>query len=255
MSEAPPLAGLRVLVTRPAEQAEALCKLLESQGAVVRRLPLLAIEAARATPQLQQLFAAQRDAEGWIFTSRNAVRCARRIDSSGWPPRLFAVGAATAAAIEDCGFPALVSPGTYSGEGLLEHPLLQAVQGRRYLLVTGADGLGTLAEGLRARGAEVAVAEVYRRQPVAHPPLQVEQMLREVDAVLLTSGEALRQLWQLTPESARPALRAQRLVLPSARVVEQALELGFEPPLLPEQVSDAAFVRCLERWWTDNKPA
>lgn len=254
MSQAP-LAGLGVLVTRPAEQAEPVCRLLLAEGATVQRLPLLAIEPARPAPPLLQLFSDSRDAAAWIFTSRNAVRCARRLDTGRWPQRLYAVGAATAAALEELGLVATIPAGMFSGEGLLEHPSLREPAGQRFLLVTGADGLGTIVEGLRARGAEVAVAEVYRRQPVPHAPQQVVQALQVSAAILLTSGEALRQLWALTPEPEREGLRRRKLVVPSARVVEQALDLGFGQPLVPEQVSDAAYLRCLERWWADQSPA
>lgn len=249
-----PLAGLGVMVTRPAEQAEPLCRLLQAQGAEVRRLPLLAIEPARAAPVLLQLLDQARDAQAWIFTSRNAVRCARRLDAGRWPQRLYAVGAATAAALEELGLSATIPAGLYSGESLLGHPSLLQPAGQRFLLVTGAEGLGTIAAGLRERGAEVSVAEVYRRQPVAHAPGQVVEALRASAAILLTSGEALRQLLALTPEPAKELLLRHKLVLPSARVVEQALESGFESPLVPEQVSDAAYLRCLERWWADQRP-
>ncbi len=249
-----PLAGLGVMVTRPAEQAEPLCRLLQAQGAEVRRLPLLAIEPARAAPPLLQLFDEARDAQAWIFTSRNAVRCARRLDAGRWPQRLYAVGAATAAALDELGLSATIPTGLYSGESLLGHPSLLQPAGQRFLLVTGADGLGTIAAGLRERGATVSVAEVYRRQPVAHAPAQVVEALRGSAAILLTSGEALRHLLALTPEAVRELLLRHKLVLPSARVVEQALESGFESPLVPEQVSDAAYLRCLERWWADQRP-
>nr|WP_301334429.1 uroporphyrinogen-III synthase [Solimonas sp. SE-A11] len=249
-----PLAGLGVMVTRPAEQAEPLCRLLQAQGAEVRRLPLLAIEPARAAPALLQLFNEARDAQAWIFTSRNAVRCARRLDAGRWPTRLYAVGAATAAALEELGLTATIPAGLYSGESLLSHPSLLQPTGQRFLLVTGAEGLGTIAAGLRERGATVGVAEVYRRQSVAHAPAQVVEALRASAAILLTSGEALRQLLALTPEPAMELLLRRKLVLPSARVVEQALESGFESPLVPEQVSDAAYLRCLERWWADQRP-
>jgi len=254
VSAAAPLAGLTVLVTRPAEQADALCLLLEARGARVQRLPLLTTEPARAAPALLQRFDQHRSAEGWIFTSANAVRHARRLDPGAWPARLYAVGAATAAALAELGCSALIPPRTFSGEGLLEHRSLQQVAGQRFLVVTGADGLGHIVDGLQARGAAVEVAEVYRRVALPHAPAQLEALLRPSQAILLTSGEALAQLWRLTPVPLQPELLGKRLAVPSARVVEQALALGFEPPLLPEQVSDAAFVRCLEHWWTQPGP-
>lgn len=249
MSQAPPLAGLRVLVTRPADQAEALSQLLEARGAEVRRLPLLAIEPARGAPALLKLFDQARDFNGWIFTSRNAVDFTRQLAPDAWPSRLYAVGSATASALDALGLHAEIPPGSFSGEGLLQHAELQQVQGRRYLLVTGAGGLGSIAEGLSARGANVEIAEVYRRVPLPHAPEAVAAAVAEVQAIVCTSGEGLDQLWRLTPEPARARLLRCQLALPSARVVEKALDYGFQPPLVPDQVSDAAYARCLELWW------
>lgn len=248
-----PLAGLRVLVTRPAGQAEALCALLEDRGAEPVRLPLLAIEPARPTPALAQRFEDFRDADAWIFTSRNAVQAARRIDAGRWPSRLYAVGAATAAALGELGLQALTPAQEFSSEGLLLRPELQDLQGQRLLLVTGADGLGRLLPALEARGATVGCVEVYRRVALPHSPEQMTAALRGTRAAIVTSGEALQQLLRLTPDRALASLRELRLVLPSARVVELARDHGFAaPPLVPEQISDAACVRCLEQWWTSR---
>ena len=73
-SENKTLQGWRVLVTRPAHQAENLCRLLEAQGAKTERLPLISVEPlAHAAPVARQLDAAH-GWDGWIFTSANAVR-------------------------------------------------------------------------------------------------------------------------------------------------------------------------------------
>jgi uroporphyrinogen-III synthase len=244
------LAGLRVLVTRPAAQAQPLCRQLAAAGAEPRPLPLLQIEPLPASPQLQRQFREARAAEAWIFTSANAVRHARGLDSESWPARLYAIGAATAAALAALGFGAATPDGEYSSEGLLQLPQLQQISGRRYALITGAEGLGLLAATLAARGALVDTVAVYRRVGVAHPPERVLAALQGAQAAIVTSGEALRQLLRVTPSAAQAQLRTLRLVVPSARVVELARELGFAPPLVPEHISDADFVRCLERWWS-----
>ncbi len=52
------------------------------------------------------------------------------------------------------------------------------------------------------------------------------------------------------PSARRPALLDLQLVVPSRRVVEQAARLGFKrSPLVPEQVSDTAYLKCLEQWY------
>ena len=251
----PTLQGLRVLITRPAHQAEGLARLLAARGADVVRLPMQAIEPTRQPQQAARLMAAAREAYAWIFTSANAVRFAAQLDSGVWPQRLLAIGTATATALAGLGRGVPQAPDTFSGEGLLELPDLQQLAGQRLLVVTGAGGLGALAAALQARGAEVEVAEVYRRVPLPHAEDAVLGALRGTQAIVATSGEGLEQLVRLTPAASQPTLFKKQLAVPSQRVVEKALELGFQrPPLVPEQVSDTAFVHCLQQWHSALPP-
>lgn len=250
MSSAPSLTGARVLVTRPAEQADPLCRLLEKHGASVTRLPLQVIEPTRqstaAATQLQQ----SRAALAWIFTSANAVRFARSLDAGVWPP-CIAVGAATAAALQQlASVTATVPPQRYDSEGVLALPELQDVRDHDVVIVTGEGGRDAIETGLTERGARVTRIEVYRRVALPHAPDRIEHALRDVDAIVVTNGEALQQLVARTPDEARAHLFGLQLVVPSQRVVEQALELGFTTaPLVPEQIGDAGYLRALEPWW------
>lgn len=243
------LSGLRVVVTRPAAQAEILCRLLDARGAEVRRLPLQTIEPVRQPQQVARLLAESRDAAAWIFTSVNAVKFAALLDNGVWPP-VVAVGAATAAALEARGQEAAMPLSAFTSEGVLDLPQLQDVAGRRILIVTGEGGRDEMRESLRVRGADVQRAEVYRRVALPHPPEAVAQALACAHAVVVTSGEALVRLQQLITEAGRPNLLRLQLVVPSRRVVELARQLGFTAaPLVPEPIADAAYVQCLERWW------
>lgn len=247
------LARLRVLVTRPAAQAGTLCQLLAARGAEVVRLPLQAIEPARQPHLAQKLLQQERDAQAWIFTSVNAVRFARQLDAGVWP-RCLAVGAATAAALAQLGHAPVAAAGA-SSESLLELAELQQISGRRYLIVAGEDGLDLLREGLRARGALAEKAAVYRRVDLPHAPDAVAAALRGVQAAIITSGEALERLLALAPAERRARLLQTQLVVPSRRVVELAQRLGFvQPPLVPETVADAAYVRSLELWHAAARP-
>lgn len=251
MEHARTLQGLRVVVTRPAAQAELLCHLLATRGAEVRRLPLQAIEPVRAPAQAARQLAEQREARAWIFTSTNAVKFAAQLDAGVWPP-CIAVGAATAAALQALGQSPAQPLSAYSSESVLELPELQDVAGQDILIVTGEAGLDRLREGLRARGARVHEALVYRRVPLPHPPEAVTQALHRARAAIVTSGEALQRLYDLSASADRAELLKVQLVVPSRRVVEQARELGFvRAPLLPDPIADAAYVQCLEHWWAE----
>ena len=133
------LAGLRVLVTRPAHQADSLCRMIEARGGKALRLPLLSIEPVTSAAVERQLHAA-RGYDWWIFTSTNAVQQARRLLPADWPAQLAAVGAATAAALESAGRDITTPQGAYSSEALLALPQFQQVRGQNILLVTGEGG-------------------------------------------------------------------------------------------------------------------
>jgi len=91
---------------------------------------------------------------------------------------------------------------------------------------------------------------LYRRVPRGHPPAQVAALLNQADAAIITSGAGLEQLLALTPTDCLPRLLGLQLVVPAPRVVELARLKGFwVPPLLPEQMTDAALAEALGRWW------
>lgn len=242
------LTGVRIIVTRPAHQAENLCQLLEAEGAETARLPLFAIESLEGAEQQRAVFDEHRGDQGWIFTSANAVARAAELDTGAWPA-LYAVGSATAAALDRAGRPgAVVPPGAASSEALLDLPVLQQIETQRYLIVTGENGRDAIAEGLSKRGAKVTTLPLYRRRPLTPEPARIEAELEQADVIVLTSGEALDLLWTQTPIRSRPRLLRQQLLVPSLRVVENALARGFLTPLVPETVSDEAILRCLLQW-------
>lgn len=244
------LRGLRVLVTRPAPQAENLCRLIEQAGGQALRLPLQAIEPAGDRSAAAARLAAAAAWEAWIFTSANAVRAAAAVYAGPRPARLAAVGAATASLLRAGGAEAVIAPEDSDGAaGLLAHPAFAAVRGQRILIVTGDSSLPLLAEELARRGAQVESAALYRRVPVVHEPAAVAKLIGAAELAVVSSGEALQRLVELAQGPARQRLLALQLAVPSARVVEKARELGFKrPALLPTRVSDAAYVELLQRW-------
>ncbi len=191
----PGLNGARVLVTRPAGQAEHLCELIESRGGVPVRFPTLLIVAHQ--PEGQAL--ADAATSDWlIFTSSNAVDFAIPAFGGkmpGWRgARLAAVGAATAEALRRAGCEVACVPASeFSSDGLLAEPALQQVAGLRCTIVRGVGGRDKLAVGLRARGAAVAYLEVYSRKlPAADTGgLLADLHAKRLAAVTVTSVEAL----------------------------------------------------------------
>jgi uroporphyrinogen-III synthase len=147
---------LRVLVTRPREQAQPLVEALVAQGFEVVVEPLIATEPLSDEPI---------DVRGYdcvIVTSANGAReLARRMNET--PEKIAAIGPGTVAALEDSGLRADVVADVQTQEGLVA---AFSEQPRRALFVGAEAARSHLAEALAAdflpayRTVELAVAEL-----------------------------------------------------------------------------------------------
>ena len=76
--------GFGVLVTRPVEQAEALCGLIAQCGGTAIRLPLLEIVCAKPDDEGSRRLLQFADKDWLVFVSANAVRCAFELAGTKW---------------------------------------------------------------------------------------------------------------------------------------------------------------------------
>ncbi|HYW04159.1 MAG TPA: uroporphyrinogen-III synthase [Gammaproteobacteria bacterium] len=256
MTAGGPLAGLTVMVTRPARQAGGLCRAIEAAGGRALSLPGVEIAAPRDPADARRHLASAGEYDWLIFVSRNAVSEAAPL--LGTPlaelaPRVAAVGRGTAAALERVGCEPAVRPAAGGGsEALLEHPALRSVRGRAVLIVRGEGGRELLARTLAARGARVDYAEVYRRRRPRASRQRLETLLAGgmPQVVTATSAAILENLVAMFPAgSLRESLLAAQLVVVSERMIKMARTLGFRrPPLLADAPSDDALVAAIVRW-------
>lgn len=225
MSDCPcDLNGLKVLVTRPEGQAEALRTTIHDCGGKVERLPLLSIEPDVGETDRRRL-ENSNEFNDLIFVSPNAVRFSAH-DLKPGKARVIAIGEGTAALLEDQGILVDLVPRRSTSEGLLEDERLGAMRGRKVLIIRGHGGRELLAESLRRLGAEVEYAEVYRR--VSPPPPSPELLAAwqdRVDAMIITSDEMLKNLVELTGFD-QNVLHTPLIVI-SERLQNSAETLGF----------------------------
>ena len=238
------LAGLGVLVTRPARQAESLCTLIEAQGGRPVRFPALDIQPPQDPSAARRLLAQSWDL--LIFVSANAVSEALAL-AGGLPDGIrLAVGAGTAQALAAAGWPAVRVPERADSEGLLALPELAEVAGRRILILRGEGGRALLGDSLVQRGAEVVYAEVYRRLvPQADPAPLLRDWRRDIQAIIATSGELLTGLDQLLGAEGRALARSTPLVVAAPRIQDIAQRLGYARVRCAAGAGDAALVAAL----------
>ena len=250
------LRGARVLVTRPAHQAETLAQLIESAGGEALRLPTIEIAAPADPAALDAVLDRLHEFAFAIFISPNAVIQAVPLlrAHGGIPPtlRLAAIGQGTRRALHAAGFENVLAPDErFDTESLLELLPRTLVAGKNVLIVRGAGGREQLAESLTARGAQVSHAECYQRTPARAPDAAILARLRrgDVDVLTITGLGGLRNLYDLVGDSGRAPLLATPLVVVSERQAQAARDLGFHAELrIAAQASDAAILATLLAW-------
>ncbi|NVK43840.1 MAG: uroporphyrinogen-III synthase [Oceanospirillaceae bacterium] len=252
-----PLAGQRILVTRPRHQAAAQASRLAELGADVLQLPLLEIEPLTdRDPAFAEARRHILDLDLYravIFVSANAARLGAELIDDYWPQLpvaidWLAIGATTAATLGEYGIPAYHSPDGYDSEALLGSAPLQRVSGERILIVRGDSGRDMLASELTARGARVDYACLYRRARPEHDPTVLESTIygQPLSAILITSGESLENLIQLADGSdAATGLRNCLLVVPSRRIADRAAKAGFKRTRLASGPDDRSMIAAL----------
>jgi uroporphyrinogen-III synthase len=259
------LAGLRVLVTRPQGRADDLQRAIVAAGGSVEHVPMLAIEPLDALRDAAQWRATEdklRHVARYrrvIAISVNAVhygvpwlqsQAAGIADGIVW----YGIGAATAAEFARFGIAAHGGGAGATSEALLALPDLQNVRGETILILRGIGGRETLAGALRERGAEVEYAECYRR---AAPRFDeaARALLRRAgfDALCVNSAETLQHLADAIRAVATwDDYRGVPLLVPSERVARQAVELGFERPLVAADAGTPATVAALSQLATSR---
>lgn len=230
------LRGRRILVTRPADQAGELARMIAAHGGQAVLFPLLEIGATEDQSPLQQAIAALDDYALAIFISPNAVAyslpailAARR-----WPHalRAAAIGPSTARELAAQGIAEVLCPvDRFDSEALLELPAFaaSAVAGQRILILRGDGGRELLAQTLRERGARVDAVSCYRRSPPTDgAPLVSLLRNRRIDALTISSSEGLRNLLALLDTDACADLRRLPLFVPHQRIAQVAAELGLQ---------------------------
>lgn len=269
---APALQQCRVLLTRPAGQVERLAQAIADQGGHTLSLPLLSIAPVQERDDIERVksrILALDTCDIAIFISTNAAHLGLEWIESYWPQlpvglEAYAVGPGTAAVLRQHPWPVHCADTGVTSEDLLALPGLQRVQGKRIALFRGKGGRELLAETLRERGAQVDYIELYTRQVPAHTRADVLAALetQRINCVVLTSLQIFESFLSLLkgPETtgaaldlpqdtaANPLLVLQQtltLIVPSARVEQNARRAGFAHVLNVGGADDLTVLACL----------
>lgn len=253
MSQAP-LAGLGILVTRPAHQAAHLAQLIRRAGGNPILFPTLEIVDLPDLKPLHDLIDRLDTFDLAIFISPNAVNKALNLIRArrALPPRLkiAAIGKGSCKVLEQFGVKDVIAPKQrFDSEALLELPELKTMDGKYIVIFRGDGGREILGDELVKRGARIEYAECYRRQK---PQTDSGKLLYlwardELDAVTVTSAEALHNLFDLAGKLGQQWLKKTPVFAPHERIAETAREMGLERVFVT-QAGDEGLVAGVVAW-------
>ena len=241
------LLGQRIVVTRPAHQAEPLCALIQRLGGIVLRLPTLEIKAY--TPA-NSVMLRMIDSDCFIFSSVNAVRYGLPLLrlSRLHMPSLFcmAIGQQTQKGLLQAGLKAISPPSPFNSEALLTLPNLASVQAHVITLVKGVGGRALLSTTLTERGAHVVELPVYQRcvPEVVNGANILAIQQGQVDHILISSQQSLEHLVHMVGLA---PLRSSHLLVGSQRQADYAQTLGCCNVVSLISPCDEAYVAQLRR--------
>ncbi|MFZ6872896.1 uroporphyrinogen-III synthase [Undibacterium sp. Di27W] len=232
----------QVILTRPIAQTQDFALQVKAMGGVVAHFPLLEIEALADNTALIAQIQRLPDYALIAFVSPNAIDAFFRHLTSVPSALTFAVmGEGSRAKLAEYGVndqtATVLRPRNLrktDSETLLAELDLDALRGRKVLIVRGESGRELLAEALRAHDVEVVQVAAYRRvRPVLNDENKeyLAQLLGSENDWIITSSEALRNLCDYVAElnliDGVAKMQRQHLLVPHSRIEETAKSLGF----------------------------
>lgn len=196
-----PLAGYKILVTRPKELISQMAEKLRNKGAEVLELPAIRTEAVKDSPFLQACFARLETYDWIVFTSPSGVRIffeemerqARDVRCLAGA-KIAAIGAGTAKELKKHGILADLTPEVYEGGALGAAVAKEARAGERILIPRAAAGGQELIEELeKKQGLLIDDAALYdtfyENQTLIDEKAEFEQ--GKIDYAVFTSASTV----------------------------------------------------------------
>lgn len=203
----------RILVTRPAGQADELCAELREHGFAPIAIPTVEIDGRSTADRLDAMLDTLDGAAWLVITSANGAHAlADRLATGGrsLPAglRVAAVGPATAEALASAGIAVDHVPDDYITVAIAHG--MGDVAGRRVVLARADAATPDLCEALVAAGARVEEVVAYRTiegPATSRDPLRVA-LQQDLAGVTFTSSSTVRGLLRLASPTDRQRARS-----------------------------------------------
>lgn len=212
-----PLAGWKVLLTRPRDLVSETAARLREKGAEVLELPAIRTEALEENTRLWNALEHLTDYQWLVFTSPTGVkvffeemgRQRKDIRALG-QAKIAAIGEGTRKKLEERGLYVDLMPEIYDGDSLGEALALQCKKGDRILIPRAKKGNQNLVRLLQEAGAMVEDLPTY--QTLYEQSLLIDEKKEfesgSIDCVVFTSASTVKGFVEGTPELDYTKIRA-----------------------------------------------
>lgn len=245
----PPLAGVRIVVTRAEGDASELAQRLQALGATCIEFPAIAITLRTLPPQAEATLAAQLAAYDWvIFTSAHGVNALAALlarqgkDARAFgPAKVCAVGPKTAAALERLGVTSDLVPSTFSTDGVAAALRRTPLNRAKILIPRSSLAVGdALGRTLRARGAVVSEVPLYDTTLPHLSKAALRERLGDgaIHLVTFTSASTVRNFLVLVERagfSPRQMLNGARVAAIGPQTAAAAKQAGLAVHIIPRK--------------------
>ena len=259
------LAGQTILITRAAEQAGELARLIERRGGVPILFPTIAIRPPESWQECDLAIGALPEYDGIIFTSANGVkyffgRCAHHGLAAGdlRSKLICVVGEQTRRAAYRAGLTVTTMPEKYSALDLAAAVGDESLKGKRYLFPRSDLGDDALVDNFRRRRAHVKSVVVYRTvRPDPEGFDRVRSMLLrgEINVVAFTSPSTFGNFASFFSadeiDQLRPLTRIAAIGPATAAAIKQS---RMAVDIFTEQASVASLVESICRYFAPASP-
>lgn len=234
-----------LLVIRPLREGDAFLALLSAANIPYWHVPIMRIHSVVNSQKqtIEPMIDALDQFDIAIFISANAAEIGLPLVAKRWPQlpqgmEFLAVGQQTAGIFEDYSYPVHCPTEQPNTEGLLrELSQLNDLEGKTVIIFRGGEGRQTLGSTLIERGADVVYCNLYQRILEPARVAEARAFLKQASCLVAHSGELLQGMGESYDKHIP-------LVVPSARIAEQAQKLGYKDievaqNALPESMLDA----------------
>ena len=234
---------MRVLLTRPRQDAETLAALIAALGHSTLIEPLIDIQFI-AGPELDL-----SHTDALVLTSANGARAAAQRTSNRAIP-IFAVGSATATQATQAGFQCVSQSDGHGVEALTSH--IRSIldpKASALLHLTGSAVAGDLAGALKAQGFQVRSQKIYEATPAKRlsPALSDALNAGQIDAAMFFSPRTAAIFIALVSQSGLgPACASVTALALSTSVAKSLDTLIFRKVLVAQSATAQAMLKLLE---------